>query len=101
VIVVYPHTSNWDFVVGVLAKRAIGIPVTFWGKDSLFRVAVLGCGRRASTGRSCGGCCRPRASGAARRGGDPARDHEVLAARAAGCRGLRPESASPVRPLGP
>lgn len=42
VVVVYPHTSNWDFVVGVLAKWAAGIPVVFWGKDSLFHVPVLG-----------------------------------------------------------
>ncbi len=42
VVVVYPHTSNWDFIVGVLAKWGIGIPVVFWGKDSLFRVPLLG-----------------------------------------------------------
>lgn len=42
VAVIYPHTSNWDFVVGVLAKWGIGIPVTFWGKDSLFRVPLMG-----------------------------------------------------------
>jgi hypothetical protein len=42
VVVVYPHTSNRDFGVGVLAKWAAGIPVVFWGKDSLFRVPVLG-----------------------------------------------------------
>ncbi|HET9978791.1 MAG TPA: 1-acyl-sn-glycerol-3-phosphate acyltransferase [Burkholderiaceae bacterium] len=42
VIAVYPHTSNWDFVVGILAKWAMGIPVTFWAKDSLFRVPLLG-----------------------------------------------------------
>jgi len=42
VAVVYPHTSNWDFPLGVLAKWAIGIPVVFWGKDSLFRVPLLG-----------------------------------------------------------
>jgi len=42
VLVVYPHTSNWDFVVGVLAKWAIGIEVSFWGKDSLFRVPLFG-----------------------------------------------------------
>ena len=40
VLIVYPHTSNWDFVVGVLAKWCVGIPVTFWGKDSLFRLAL-------------------------------------------------------------
>jgi len=42
VAIAYPHTSNWDFVVGILAKWGIGIPVTFWGKDSLFRVPLLG-----------------------------------------------------------
>lgn len=42
VAVVYPHTSNWDFIVGLLAKWAIGIPATFWGKDSLFRVPLFG-----------------------------------------------------------
>ncbi|MGC4365581.1 1-acyl-sn-glycerol-3-phosphate acyltransferase [Hydrogenophaga sp. R2] len=42
VAIVYPHTSNWDFVVMVLAKWTIGIPARWWGKDSLFRVPVLG-----------------------------------------------------------
>jgi 1-acyl-sn-glycerol-3-phosphate acyltransferase len=42
VAIVYPHTSNWDFVVGILAKWSIGIPVTFWGKDTLFRVPLFG-----------------------------------------------------------
>jgi len=42
VILVYPHTSNWDFVVGVLAKWALGLQLRFWGKDSLFRVPLLG-----------------------------------------------------------
>lgn len=42
VAVVYPHTSNWDFLVGILAKWAIGIPAHFWGKDSLFRVPLFG-----------------------------------------------------------
>jgi 1-acyl-sn-glycerol-3-phosphate acyltransferase len=42
VLIAYPHTSNWDFVVGVLAKWAMGLPVTFWGKDSLFRVPLFG-----------------------------------------------------------
>jgi 1-acyl-sn-glycerol-3-phosphate acyltransferase len=37
VIIVYPHTSNWDFVVGYLAKLACGLPLHFAGKDSLFR----------------------------------------------------------------
>lgn len=42
VVVVYPHTSNWDFVVGLLAKWAFGVKVSFWAKDSLFRVPLLG-----------------------------------------------------------
>lgn len=42
VLIVYPHTSNWDFLVGVLAKWAMGLSVTFWGKDSLFRIPLFG-----------------------------------------------------------
>ncbi|RQP26772.1 hypothetical protein DZC73_01265 [Albitalea terrae] len=42
VAIVYPHTSNWDFPVGMLAKWSIGIPVTFWGKDSLFKIPLFG-----------------------------------------------------------
>ena len=37
VIIAAPHTSNWDFVIGVLAKYAIGLRVSFLGKDTLFR----------------------------------------------------------------
>lgn len=42
VMVVYPHTSNWDFLVAILAKWAIGFPVNFWAKDSLFRIPLFG-----------------------------------------------------------
>lgn len=42
VLVVAPHTSNWDFVVLVLAKWAIGLQVCFWGKDTLFRIPLFG-----------------------------------------------------------
>ena len=42
VIVVYPHTSNVDFLVGVMVKWAVGIQANFWGKDSLFRIPILG-----------------------------------------------------------
>ena len=42
VIVVYPHTSNWDFVWAVLAKWSLGLDVTFWGKAPLFRVPLFG-----------------------------------------------------------
>lgn len=37
VLIVAPHTSNWDFVVGVRAMYALGIRGTFLGKDTLFR----------------------------------------------------------------
>lgn len=36
VAIVAPHTSNWDFVVGILAVFAIGIRVRFLGKHTLF-----------------------------------------------------------------
>lgn len=42
VIAVYPHTSNFDFIVGILAKWAMGIDANFWGKDTLFRIPLLG-----------------------------------------------------------
>jgi 1-acyl-sn-glycerol-3-phosphate acyltransferase len=42
VAIVYPHTSNWDFPIGILAKWALGIPANFWGKDSLFTFPVIG-----------------------------------------------------------
>ena len=42
VLIVYPHTSNWDFVVGMLAKWAMGVPVAFWGKDKLFDLPLFG-----------------------------------------------------------
>jgi 1-acyl-sn-glycerol-3-phosphate acyltransferase len=37
VIIVAPHTSNWDFVIGVAAKLALGLRVLFLGKNTLFR----------------------------------------------------------------
>lgn len=42
VIVVYPHTSNWDFPVGLLAKWGMGLEVRFWGKHTLFRIPLFG-----------------------------------------------------------
>lgn len=42
VFVVYPHTSNWDFVYAVMAKWALGVQLNFWAKDTLFKVPVLG-----------------------------------------------------------
>jgi len=37
VIIVYPHTSNWDFPIGILARSTFRLPISFAGKDSLFR----------------------------------------------------------------
>lgn len=42
VILVYPHTSNWDFPLGVFTKWALGLQVRFWAKDSLFAVPGFG-----------------------------------------------------------
>ena len=46
IIVVYPHTSNWDFPLGFLTKLAMRLPITWVGKDSLFRWPVAGLLRR-------------------------------------------------------
>lgn len=40
VIIVYPHTSNWDFIIGILYKISVGIPARWMGKDTLFRWPV-------------------------------------------------------------
>ena len=37
VAIFYPHTSNWDTIVGLLAKMVIGLRIHFVGKDTLFR----------------------------------------------------------------
>lgn len=42
VVVMYPHTSNWDFPVGLLTKWAVGLDfkrerMCFAGKESLFK----------------------------------------------------------------
>ena len=37
IAVVYPHTSNIDFPVGLLAKWAVGLQFRWLAKDSLFR----------------------------------------------------------------
>lgn len=40
VVIVAPHTSNWDFPLGIMAKFAVGIRGTFLGKDTLFRLPL-------------------------------------------------------------
>lgn len=37
VIAFAPHTSNWDFIIGVFFRQALGLGARFLGKDSLFR----------------------------------------------------------------
>jgi 1-acyl-sn-glycerol-3-phosphate acyltransferase len=37
VVIAAPHTSNWDFVVGIAAKFALGVDVSWLGKHTLFR----------------------------------------------------------------
>lgn len=37
VILVYPHTSNWDFPIGVLFKSKHRAVINWAGKDTLFR----------------------------------------------------------------
>jgi len=36
IITVAPHTSNWDFLVGVMVRESMGFKGRFLGKDSLF-----------------------------------------------------------------
>jgi 1-acyl-sn-glycerol-3-phosphate acyltransferase len=36
VAIVAPHTSNWDFVIGISAVYALGLRVRFLGKHTLF-----------------------------------------------------------------
>jgi hypothetical protein len=42
VMIAWPHTSNWDFPVAMLARVAVGLPLTWWAKESLFRWPLFG-----------------------------------------------------------
>jgi 1-acyl-sn-glycerol-3-phosphate acyltransferase len=37
VLIVGPHTSSWDFLIGTMAIFALGIRATYLGKDTLFK----------------------------------------------------------------
>ncbi len=37
IVVVMPHTSNWDFPVGLLVRSALKADIKYVAKDSLFR----------------------------------------------------------------
>lgn len=40
VVIVAPHTSNWDFPLGVVGLFALGVRLTFLAKHSLFRPPI-------------------------------------------------------------
>ena len=42
VLIGAPHSSNWDGVWGFATKLALGVDIRVLGKDSLFRIPVLG-----------------------------------------------------------
>ena len=42
VLIGAPHSSNWDGIWGLGAKLALGLDIKILGKDSLFRIPVLG-----------------------------------------------------------
>lgn len=42
ILIVYPHTSNWDFFVMIMAKWSVGVQVSFWGKHQLFGIPLVG-----------------------------------------------------------
>jgi 1-acyl-sn-glycerol-3-phosphate acyltransferase len=45
VVIVYPHTSNWDTVIALLTRVAVDEPVRWLGKEALFKGisgAILG-----------------------------------------------------------
>ena len=48
VLIGAPHSSNWDGVWGFAAKAALGLDIRVLGKDSLFRVPVLGWAKAAN-----------------------------------------------------
>jgi len=37
ILIVIPHTSNWDFPLGLLVRSSLKLNVRFAGKDSLFK----------------------------------------------------------------
>lgn len=37
VVIVYPHTSNWDFILGVLARSILNLRMPWVGKHTLFK----------------------------------------------------------------
>lgn len=46
VVVVAPHSSNWDFALGLAVKFVLGLKVTWLGKHTLFKAPFGGLLRR-------------------------------------------------------
>lgn len=42
VIIVVPHTSNWDFPIGLMVRSAMQLNTKYVGKDSLFKNPAVG-----------------------------------------------------------
>jgi 1-acyl-sn-glycerol-3-phosphate acyltransferase len=42
VIIVYPHTSNWDFPLGMLFRIGHGLPANWVGKTEMFKAPFAG-----------------------------------------------------------
>jgi len=40
-VIVGPHTSNWDFVIVAVVSIAVDIKASFFGKHTLFKIPVL------------------------------------------------------------
>ncbi len=40
IVIVGPHTSNWDFVIGVIARGVTGRKIHYLGKKELFRPPI-------------------------------------------------------------
>jgi len=37
VVIIYPHTSNWDFILGILTRSVLGLRMHWVGKHTLFK----------------------------------------------------------------
>ena len=60
VLIVAPHSSNWDFIVGVAAKLALRLRVKYLGKDALFRFPLGFVMRRLGELTKASSCARTR-----------------------------------------
>jgi 1-acyl-sn-glycerol-3-phosphate acyltransferase len=40
VLIVAPHTSNWDFLLGIFARNALKLDAHWMGKHSIFSMSI-------------------------------------------------------------